>query len=231
MSVVIVFIAGMPRSGSTFSFNIVRRLLETRGPVYQEPTYDILGALERAGEATHLLLKGHRADDVTLALTKIGAVKAVCTVRKPEDAIASWMTTFGFTLAESLDATKAWLRMFSAIRTHALIVPFEDIDQNPHSAAWKIARYVCADADELTVEKIASDYTKVKVKELSTEVEARNGDIEDIGFSFYDRKTFFHRRHVSAAETLGAADRIGAEQVMAIREALVPWCDEQGNLV
>ena len=102
----IVFIAGMPRSGSTFSFNIVRRLLEARGSVYQEPTDDILGALERAGDATHLLLKAHQADDVTLALIKIGAVKAVCTVRKPEDAIASWMTTFGFTLAESLDATE-----------------------------------------------------------------------------------------------------------------------------
>lgn len=227
----IVFIAGMPRSGSTFSFNIVRRLLEARGSTYQEPTHDVLGALERAGEAAHLLLKGHWADDVTIALTKIGAVKAVCTVRKPEDAIASWMTTFGFTLAESLDAAETWLRMFSAIRTHALVVPFEEIDQKPQAAAWKIARYVCDDADELTVRKIASDYTKAKVKDLSAEVEARRGDIEDIGFSFYDKKTFFHRSHVSAIKSLEAADRIGADQVMAIRNALVPWCDEQGNLV
>jgi hypothetical protein len=227
----IVFIAGMPRSGSTFSFNIVRRLLETRGSVHQEPTFDLLGALERAGEAKHLLLKAHQADDVTLPLIKIGAVKAVCTVRKPEDAIASWMTTFGFTLAESLDATETWLRMFSAIRPHALIVPFEEIDRKPKSAAWKIARYVCDDADELIVEEIASDYTKVKVKDLSVEVETRKGDIEDIGFSFYDKRTFFHRSHVSAVESLEAIDRIGADQVMAIRQALVPWCDEQGNLI
>ncbi|HEX6409545.1 MAG TPA: hypothetical protein VFZ88_03030, partial [Sphingomicrobium sp.] len=110
----IVFIAGMPRSGSTFSFNIARRLLEDRGSVYQEPTGDLLGAFERLGGAAHLLLKGHSADKVTLQLAQLGAMKVVCTVRKPADAIASWMTTFGFTLEQSLGHMEDWLRMFSA---------------------------------------------------------------------------------------------------------------------
>jgi hypothetical protein len=78
---------------------------------------------------------------------------------------------------------------------------------------------------------IAADYTKTKVKELSEEVHARKGDIHDLGFSFYDKKTFFHRGHVSSIETVAAADRIGSEQVLAIRHVLSEWCDDHGSLV
>jgi hypothetical protein len=220
----------MPRSGSTFSFNIVRCLLEARGTVYQEPTGNILTAVERANGAAHLLCKGHGADEVTLKLAKLGAIKVVCTVRKPEDAIASWMRTFDFTLEQSLGVMENWLWMFNSIRAHALVLPFEEIDREPKSAAWKIARYVCNDVDELAVERIATEFTKAKVKDISEDVEARKGHIQDLGFSFYDKRTFFHRRHVSSVETVEAADRIGTEQVSAIRRALAAWCDGEGNL-
>ena len=201
----IVFIAGMPRSGSTFSFNIARRLLEDRGSVYQEPTGDLLGAFERLGGAAHLLLKGHSADKVTLQLAQLGAMKVVYM----ED----------------------WLRMFSAIRSWSLIVPFEEIERDPKSAAWKIARHLCDDADQLAVERIAIDFTKEKVRDLSEAVRARKGDIEDLGFSFYDKTTFFHRGHVSSLDTLEASERIGREQVLAINQALAEWCDRDGNLL
>lgn len=227
----IVFIAGMPRSGSTFSFNIARRLLEERGTLHQEPTGDLLGALERVGGAAHLLLKGHSADKFTLQLAQLGAMKTVCTVRKPADAIASWMTTFGFTLEQSLGHMQDWLRMFSAVRFYALIVPFEEIERDPKSAAWKIARHLCDDADQLAVERIATEFTKEKVRDLSEAVRARKGDIEDLGFSFYDKTTFFHRGHVSSLDTLEASERIGREQVAAINQALAEWCDGDGNLL
>lgn|GEM_PF-1448373 len=226
----IVFIAGMPRSGSTFSFNVARCLLETRGWLYQEPTDSVLTALDSAGEATHLLVKGHNADQTTLGLIKVGAIKTICTVRKPEDAIASWMTTFGFGLKESVDAMEAWLQMFDIIRSHVLIVHFDDIDREPELAAWKIARYVCDDADEVAAKEIGAKFTKEKVKTLSARIEAGNGDIEDIGFSFYDKKTFFHRRHVLSIDSIEAVNRIGREQVLSIRQALARWCDAEGNL-
>lgn len=221
----------MPRSGSTFSFNIARRLLEDRGSVYQEPTGDLLGALEGVGGAAHLLLKGHSADKFTLQLAQLGAMKTVCTVRKPADAIASWMTTFGFTLEQSLGHMEDWLRMFSALRTYALILPFEEIEKDPESAAWKIAHHLCEDADRSGVDEIAMEFTKEKVRDLSEAVRARKGDIEDLGFSFYDKTTFFHRGHVSSLDTLEASERIGQEQVAVINQALAEWCDGDGNLL
>ena len=49
----IVLIAGMPRSGSTFSFNVVREILLARGSVYQESCEDVIGAVGRSGGTDH----------------------------------------------------------------------------------------------------------------------------------------------------------------------------------
>jgi len=228
---VIVFVGGMPRSGSTFSFNVLRRLLEQSGSVHQVPTESIGQGLEQVGDAAHLVLKGHGADPVTLALIKLSAIKAVCTVRKPEDAIASWMATFGFTLEESLSTMQAWLQMFSVIRNHALVLPFQLVEEEPATAAWEIACHICDEPDRAAVTRIAGDFSKARVKELSKDVEAGKGDIEDLGFSAYDKKTFFHRRHVFSDESVGALDRIGMEQVSVIRRTLSSWCDYDGNLL
>jgi hypothetical protein len=228
---VIVFVGGMPRSGSTFSFNVVRCLLEDSGRVHQVPSESLLVGLEQVGEAQHLILKGHGADPITLALTKLAAIKAVCTVRKPEDAIGSWMAAFGFSLEESLGTMQAWLQMFSVIRDYAVVIPFQQIEEAPEDAAWKIARHLCDRPDPALISRIAADFSKTKVKELSADVAAGIGDIEDIGFSAYDKRTFFHGKHVSSAESTSAVDRIGSAQVSTIRSSLSNWCDGDGNLL
>ncbi len=115
----IVFVAGMPRSGSTFTFNIVRGLLEARGRLHQIPVESVLSAVEDAGSADHLVFKGHAADEITIKLAKLSALKVICSTRKPEDAIASWMATFGFSIEESIAALNRWMVMYQERRiTH-----------------------------------------------------------------------------------------------------------------
>src|SRR5437764_605665 len=108
----IVLIAGMHRSGSTFSFNVVRELLQRRGGAYQEVCSSVTSAVERSDGSGHVLVKEHLFDDVTLRLVELGAVKAVCTIRRPEDAVASLMETFGLGLDESIAHIHRWLVMF-----------------------------------------------------------------------------------------------------------------------
>lgn len=200
------------------------------GASTQEPTGDLLGAFERLGGAAHLLLKGHSADKVTLQLAQLGAMKVVCTVRKPADAIASWMTTFGFTLEQSLGHMEDWLRMFSAIRSWSLIVPFEEIERDPKSAAWKIARHLCDDADQLAVERIAIDSPRKKSETFPKRIGQGRATSKTLA-SASNKTTFFHRGHVSSLDTLEASERIGREQVLAINQALAEWCDRDGNLL
>jgi hypothetical protein len=160
----IVFIAGMQRSGSTYSFNIARDILRKRGSVFQEASQDVLGALRKSVGTDHILLKAHTADETILRLVESGAVKAICTARRPEDAIASWMETFAFNLEDCLEQMRAWLAMFERLKNYALVVRYQDIERRPLLSAYRIARHLRAGALPLEIYRVARNYSKAKVK-------------------------------------------------------------------
>lgn len=227
----IVFVAGMPRSGSTFTFNIVRGLLEPRGRLHQTPVESVLAAVSGAGSAEHVIFKGHAADEVTVKLAKLGAIKVICSVRKPEDAIASWMETFGFSVEESIAAMDRWILMYQELNDYALSLRFETIDATPFGAARAIAQHVCPDSTAEEAEAICRAFTKECVQQLSLRVTDRKGEIEDLGFSYYDKGTYFHRRHVTSLNERKAGTRIGSGDIALIRSSFRSYCDEEGNLI
>ena len=48
------------------------------------------------------------------------------TVRRVEDALASWFTAFdAFPEDQSLQIMRNWLKLFAQLRAHSLIVPYE----------------------------------------------------------------------------------------------------------
>lgn len=226
----IVFLAGMQRSGSTFSFNVTRDLLAARGSVYQEPFSSISDVVQRAGDADHIIAKAHQADDMTVKLIKHGAIRAVCTVRRPEDAIASWMEVFGFKLDESIASMLAWLEMFSKIRDHSLVIRYEMIDTKPWHAAWRVGKYICPDLRVREVFQISRKYSKQNVKNLTDAMRPSDSDIQNIGFSYFNKENLFHRGHVTTMESRPARERIGEGAVAEIRKALRSHIDDRGDL-
>ncbi len=216
----IVFLAGMPRSGSTFSFNVVREVLQRRGSVYQEPTPDPAAALSHAGQADHVIIKAHTLDSLGLSLIRTGAARAICSVRRIEDAIASWMETFGFTEEELIEAMRAWIGLYQHLRSQALTVPYEVIDRRPWRAAWLIGRHISATVGPVESWTIAHRFTKTRVKRLAETLDRTGQGVRDIGFSWYDETTFFHRRHVASLDSRPAEQRLSGEQLMRIRLAL-----------
>ncbi len=216
----IVFIAGMPRSGSTFTFNIVRGLLEARGQVHHAPVESALAALEGAESADHLLFKGHATDDATLKLAKLGAMKVICSVRNPEDAIASCMETFDLPMEDAIAATQRWFGMFQAIKDYSLTLAFETINDDPFAAARSIASYIGAPPSE--AEAICRLHTKDRVLEMSRRVANGEGNIKDVGFSSYDTTTLYHRRHVTSLHEKKAAARLTGAQIASIQDRMAP---------
>jgi len=210
---------------------VARELLSSRGDVYQEPFPSILPVLERAGTADHVILKAHSVDDATIRLVRFGAIKAICTVRKPEDAVASWIEAFGFSLEDSIDQVRSWLVLFKQIRQHSLIVPYELIDDDPIEATRRMTQYLFPDTPDIEVVRIAAEHSKSKVLEFSRHLEKEAPDISDIGFSYYHTKTFFHRRHVSSMVTRPASDRIGQDAVTTIRNALSIYVNPNGDIL
>jgi hypothetical protein len=162
---VIVLIAGMPRSGSTFSFNVARQILAARGSVYQETCEDVVGVVGRSGGADHVLVKNHNLDEPSLALARAGAMRIIMTVRRVEDAMASWFDAFdAVPEAVALGVMHHWIGLFQQLRTKALIVPYEQIDRRPWVAVWRIARAICPIVYPTEVLAITRRLSKATVK-------------------------------------------------------------------
>jgi hypothetical protein len=216
----IAFIAGMPRSGSTFAFNVARDVLRARGNLWQVNSPNVLAELARAENADHVLLKDHTMDDSGLCLARCGAMRLICTVRRPEDSVASWMELLGVSEEQSIDVMRRWLSLYRQIKPFALTVNYGLIDEHPFRAAWRISRFLYPSAGVVEILQSAKRHAKAKVKK-STDTLPREGDqIEDLGPTWYDTNTFFHRRHVSSLRSRPAEERMPAEQVARIRAAL-----------
>ena len=219
----IVLIAGMPRSGSTFSFNVARDVLGARGTVYQEATADIAGAINRSKGARYVLLKSHALDAPSMGMARTGAIPIIITIRRVEDAIASWITTFETHPEDmAIETMRNWLRMYRALRSRALTVHYNQIDRHPWLAAWRIARTVCPEIRPTEVIQIARRFKKAAIKRQADAMDPSADKVQDIGFSYFDTETFFHRRHVSQLRSLRAEERLLPRHVARLRASLAP---------
>jgi hypothetical protein len=227
----IVLVAGIPRSGSTFTFNVVRELLQKRGAVLQKSSENIEDVYSEYDGQDHILLKAHSAANVTFNLIRSGGIKVVCTVRRPEDAIASWMQTFDYGLEESIGHMKWWIGSFERIRPYALVVPYEQIDRRPLLAISRIAKHLCDDASLAEMRQIARLYSKDRVKLMADSLAVSDEGVQDLGHTYYDNRTFFHRRHVSSLVSRSASERIGVDSVSRIRNELGRLIRPDGHLV
>jgi hypothetical protein len=217
----IVFIAGMPRSGSTFSFNIAREALCARGRVHHENSRNVVAELARAGDADHILIKAHHLDDLSILLGRFGAMRVICTVRKPEDAVASWMQMFNTSEEEAIGGMRAWLQLYRQLKPFALTVSYRTIDRHPIMAAWQIMRFLFPRAAITEAWLRSRRYSKAEVKKRADALVDRNAaGIKDVGVSWYDKNTFFHRRHISSLKSRAAIERLPIDQVKRIRAAL-----------
>lgn len=216
----IVILAGMQRSGSTFAFNVVRDVLRRRGSVHHDASYDIPAALAAAGDAAHLLLKTHDMDPLGIALARAGAVRVICTVRRPEDSVASFMQVFGFSETDAVAMVKAWLGLYARLRPVALTVDYDLIDRHPIRAARTIGRFLCPDVGWREAAAVARRHSKRRVKAAADRLTRSDATVRDLGYSYYDQDTLYHRNHVSSLASQSAKTRLPAEQVTRIRKAL-----------
>jgi hypothetical protein len=206
----IVFVAGMQRSGSTFVFNVARELRSRSGRVYAEPSFSIPEVLIRSSGADHIILKSHIADDLLLSLTRHGAVKTFCTYRCVEDSVASLMDVFGYSLANSIARIRSRVRMYRHIRAFALNVPYEVVRRDPVSVANS--------ADDATA--LAQKYSRNRVFAASHVIYESSQHVVNIGSSIYHKVTYFHRRHVPSLRDRVASDDLPIDELNQVRTQL-----------
>ncbi|HEX6705406.1 MAG TPA: hypothetical protein VF169_11650 [Albitalea sp.] len=221
----IVIIAGMPRSGSTFSFNIARELLQARGTTAWASDNSLPPQAERP-RVDHFILKSHQPDPQVCNLISSGQAKAICTYRKPEDAVASWAGTFGFSVSDSIASILGWLR-WHAGQTGTSDIDYRTIESDPLAVIIAIQACLLGSVEEQEARRLLERHNKRATYAKVVHME-KGVRMVDIGFSYYDPESFLHRGHVRSEQPLVAEDTLSAGEFAQVREALAPFVGTDG---
>jgi hypothetical protein len=222
----IVVIAGMYRSGSTFSFNIAREILP--GTVDVVSANSITSADQGRSPEHHLVVKTHSPDQTLIEMVQAGKATCICTYRKPEYAVASWMDTFGFGFSEAVETIRSWLCWRQTLCAPVLDISYDTIEERPLLAIMTIQRYLLGKVDMTQAEELKQRYSKARIKQEYDALTVAEPAV-DIGFSYYDPNTFFHRRHVSSVGKRMIGSTLNTAQIAIVRRELADLIDANGE--
>jgi len=198
----IVLCTGMPRSASTWSFNVCVRLISRVHPDARMYTGfdDALTALMQGldSEYDHLVLKCHRLDPLGRNLMKLGAARAVYTHRDPEDAIASYMVMFDRSFDEALAAILDSVALYSFHRQcgNCSLISYETIVREPFDAVARVQSYLGLETPPDVIRTIATETSMEAMRHLADRVGEDPNSVVYLGNLKYDRHTLLHRNHV-----------------------------------
>lgn len=226
----VVIIAGMYRSGSTFTYNIVRELLQADGKVdsYACDSFDEL--LLNPPSEHHIVIKTHQPCPLMTHLIKQQSIKCVASIRKPEDAIASWVNVFNASLEDSVIIVKDWIIWHATVVSQVLNIQYAAIDGHPYLTVLRIQWYLFKRINILAAYKLYKKYNKEKLKKELDALTA-SSNTTDAGFSYYDNTTLFHRKHISSVKSQHASKLLSAAQLQQIRAHLGEFIDTNGQLL
>jgi hypothetical protein len=200
----IVLLSGMPRSASTWSYNVCRELCALRGLAVAPAS-----GLYRTGEVSAplavgaapgsaLLVKCHFPPRAARALVAEGRLKNLYTVRDPRDATASLMRTFGTGFRNSARQIERSLRLFEEWEQQkgSLILEYDQIMTAPGATISRIAEYLglalAAEEAQVIGEALSRPRLRERVRSLDP------GSLKSLGVSQHDPASLLTREHLPA---------------------------------
>jgi hypothetical protein len=171
----LVLCNGMPRSASTWSFNVAVELLRraTDQPVHGGYDENVARFLKSAPRTVaHLVLKSHLTDPVAQTLARVGAASVIYTWRDVADAVVSFMRMFEVdfgrayaVMAESLDLYQHYRR-----DGRTLILSYEEITADHLKSVRKVAEFLRLEPSESVIAAVdqltALEHVRRKVQEV-----------------------------------------------------------------
>ena len=236
----LVFCSGMPRSGSTWSYNVCRLLLtETFGEENVERVYREAADAERyltqinGSQKVHLL-KLHYPGQTAMQFVTEGKAKNIYTLRDPLDALASFKEVFGDPVQSAAKRIRHSLEAADRFRRESdtLFVSFDQILGSPQDQIERLARYLGVSIDDDAVSRLHGATSLGKVKEITQTMGSQpNTKLLRAGKSLYDPETLYHVQHATKADTRDWHAELTEEEVSAAHDILGPWIDDWRQLV
>jgi hypothetical protein len=197
-----VFCCGTYRSGSTWSFNVVRRFAQIKNlSIVQMANSDI--PIAKDGEI--VIAKFHH-DPSPQALELLGKPQtaAIVTVRDPRYSVCSLIEVFGFSFSEALQFCKKSLDFADSLPPSKLVIRYADIDSHP-LRLWKTTyRLLCYTYGKTSLFQalvVAAANTKTAMRRRANKLDPESPQAVNIGFSHYSNETFLHRGHIRPRRT------------------------------
>jgi hypothetical protein len=232
----LVLCNGMPRSASTWSYNVAMALLrrsaeEVYGD-YDENLHRFLCGLPAS--CVHAVLKCHSLDAAGLGLAQLQAAKVVYTWRDLADATASFMTMFDVDFEHTIALMSNSLDLYRRHRRNgALILSYESITQHPTESVAAVASYLNVEVRQEQVAEIAEANSfgrmRERVKEISM-LDYRERLVRHDRTSYidaahdrsyvYDPDTLLHIDHIRDGSTGYGASRLTQAQLRRLEKLL-----------
>lgn len=238
----IIFIAGMPRSGSMWTYNVCRRLILATGrtpwpdSVPQDETAAIQHALVHPpGPDQIYCIKSHKRIPVELPHMRI-----ICNYRDIRNAMLSYMRfmkcPFDKALAVargSMDLTDHYLA-----RKHSNVhaVRYDTLVEHPRETIGELADFLSLPASQADIGRIASALSRDEVRRHVEQLESSRADAENRGPGslstvenldgsrrIYDHATGFQSGHISSGREGEWRDAFTAEQQAQVMAAAADW--------
>ncbi len=227
---------GMPRSASTWSYNVALALLRRTATEvyggYDENLHRFLSGLPAS--CVHAVLKCHSLDGAGLGLAQLQAAKVIYTWRDLADATASFMTMFDVDFEHTIALMSSSLDLYARHRRNgALILSYEAMTQQPTAAVAAVASYLNVAVRQEQIAEIAEANSLGRMREKAKEIgESDYGEhlVRHDRSSYsdaardrsyvYDAETLLHPDHIRDGSTGYGASRLTRAQLRRLEELL-----------
>jgi hypothetical protein len=237
-----VFCAGMPRSGSTWQYQVVSHLIEkyrggVRGGFLERPADFARIAEQTAGRAPWLTLKTHNGYPAYAAALRDGRALAVYSYRDLRDVTFSLMHKMRLSFEEIVGQ----LQLVQCLNDHAfwtaqpnvLCQRYETIVSDPAACVAEVAAFLGIRLADGEAERLAAAYSleanRVRAQELARKLRDKGIDLDAADSAvLHDEHSQLHWNHIRAGRVGGWRDEATPEQLAVLAKECGLWLIENG---
>ncbi|NET62207.1 MAG: sulfotransferase domain-containing protein [Symploca sp. SIO2E6] len=221
----------MPRSASTWSFNVCRLILKATSKPYTSGYVGEGQAVDDYIQATSssnkdILLKTHTPGNFALRMIQSQRAKNIYTYRDPRDVLCSRLSFEQITYDLALTGTFGNLTMLDWYQQNGdtLFIGFDQITSNPITEIRKIANYLEVDLNESTYENICEETSLENNLKIAKSIKKITSEqVFQAGSHTIDRTTLLHTNHIAQAKTGRWQEELSPEQQLIAHSLLKPW--------
>ena len=238
-----VFCAGMPRSGSTWQYQVASHLLEQHRGGVRGGFLELASDFERieeqtAGRAPWLTLKTHNGYPPYAAALREGRALAVYSYRDVRDVTFSLMHK----LHRSFDAiVHETFMLEQCLKDHAfwtalpnvLCQRYEDVMADPVGGVKEMAAFLGVPITDGEAEQLAAAYSleanRARAGQLTEALRAKGVDLDHPDNAvLHDEHSQLHWNHIRQGRIGGWREEVTPEQLVAMARLCAVWLRDNG---